>query len=191
MELTVSLETICRLILRAKELEAQVPAVDPDDDPDDVDDYDDEGGEALSVLQDELNDGVEEEVQALLDDLAEDQLAEIVALAWVGRGTYDNSEWNDAFEEANSLDPLPCKVRVPYSRVTLLPEGPKLCGRVFIYFVVILILRQIFQIVHRSAQRGRCSCRRNQTPLGIELHAKGQAQPGQDFFQGVLHRGSS
>jgi hypothetical protein len=56
------------------------------------------------VLEDELNDGVEEEVQALLDDLAEDQLAEVVGLAWVGRGTYDASEWDDAFEEANSLD---------------------------------------------------------------------------------------
>jgi hypothetical protein len=104
MDLLTPLETICRLILRAKELEAQVPAEDPDDDPDDVDDFDDEGGEALSVLEDELNTGVEEEVQALLDDLAEDQLAEIVALAWVGRGTYDASEWDDAFEEANSLD---------------------------------------------------------------------------------------
>ena len=104
MELLTPLETICRLILRAKELEAQVPAVDAADDPDDVDDFDDEGGQALSVLEDELNDGVEEEVQALLDDLAEDQLAEVVALAWVGRGTYDASEWDDAFEEANTLD---------------------------------------------------------------------------------------
>jgi hypothetical protein len=104
MDLLTPLETICRLILRAKELEAQVPAEDPDDDPDDIDDFDDEDGKALSVLEDELNDGVEEEVQALLDDLAEDQLAEIVALAWVGRGTYDSSEWDEAFEEANSLD---------------------------------------------------------------------------------------
>ena len=104
MDLLTPLETICRLILRAKELEAQVPAVDPDDDPEDVDDLDDEGGEALSVLEDELNDGVEEEVRAVLDDLAEDQLAEIVALAWVGRGTYDSSEWDDAFEEAGTLD---------------------------------------------------------------------------------------
>jgi hypothetical protein len=104
MELLTPLETICRLILRAKELEAQVPASDPDEDPDDVDDFDDEGAEALSVLEDELNDGVEEEVRALLDDLAEDQLAETVALAWVGRGTYDASEWDEAFEEANTLD---------------------------------------------------------------------------------------
>jgi hypothetical protein len=105
MELLTPLETICRLILRAKELEAQVPAQDPDEDPDDVDDYDDEGGEGLSALEDELNDSVEEEVRSLLDDLAEDQLAELVALAWVGRGTYDSSEWDDAFEEAGGLDP--------------------------------------------------------------------------------------
>jgi len=103
MDLLTPLETICRLILRAKELEAQVPAQDPDQDPDNVDDLDDEGDQALSVLEDELNDGVEEEVQALLDDLADDQLAEIVALAWVGRGTYDASEWEDAFAEANEL----------------------------------------------------------------------------------------
>lgn len=104
MDLLTPLETICRLILRAKELEAQVPSADVDDDPADVDDLDDEGGEALSVLDDDLNDGVEEEVRALLDDLAEDQLAEVVGLAWVGRGTYDSTEWDDAFEEANTLD---------------------------------------------------------------------------------------
>ena len=55
------------------------------------------------MLEDELNDGVEEEVQALLDDLADDQLAETLALAWVGRGTYDASEWDDAFAEASDL----------------------------------------------------------------------------------------
>ena len=103
MELLTPLETLCRLILRARELEAQVPALDPDADADEVDDYDDEGGEALSSLEDELNDSVEEEVQALLDDLAEDQLAEVLALAWVGRGTYDASEWDEAFEEAGGL----------------------------------------------------------------------------------------
>ena len=104
MELLTPLETLCRLILRARELEAQVPAQDPDEDPDNVDDFDDEGDQALSALEDELNSGVEEEVQAMLDDLADDQLAETLALAWVGRGTYDASEWDDAFAEANELD---------------------------------------------------------------------------------------
>ena len=105
MELLTPLETLCRLILRSRELEAQVPALDPDEDADNVDDLDDEGeDQALSVLQDELNTGVEEEVQALLDDLADDQLTETLALAWVGRGTYDASEWDDAFAEAGELD---------------------------------------------------------------------------------------
>ncbi len=103
MELLTPLDTLCRIILRAKELEAQVPALDPADDADDVDAYDDDEGAALSVLADELNTSVEEEVQAALDDLAEDQLAELVALAWVGRGTYDASEWDEAFAEANDL----------------------------------------------------------------------------------------
>jgi hypothetical protein len=103
MELLTPLDTLCRLILRAKEMEAQVPAQDPDEDADEIDDYGDGGGETLSVLEDEINDGVEEEVQALLEDLADDQLAETVALAWVGRGTYDATEWDDAFAEATDL----------------------------------------------------------------------------------------
>ena len=106
MDLLTPLETYCRLILRARELEAQVPAMDPDEDPDDVDDFDDEQeDQALSVLEDELNTGVEEEVRATLDDLADDQLAEALALAWVGRGTYDVSEWEDASAEAADIDP--------------------------------------------------------------------------------------
>ena len=106
MELLTPLETLCRLIIRARELEAQVPAQDPDEDADNVDDFDDEGeDQALSVLEDEINSGVEEEMRATLDDLADDQLAETLALAWVGRGTYDSSEWDDAFAEANDVDP--------------------------------------------------------------------------------------
>ena len=108
MELLTPLDTLCRIIIRARENEAQVPAQDPDEDADDVDDYDDDDENnpgALSVLEDELNTGVEEEMRAALDDLADDQLAETLALAWVGRGTYDASEWDDAFAEATDTDP--------------------------------------------------------------------------------------
>jgi hypothetical protein len=95
MELTVPLETICRLIVRARELEAQVPAIETDDeeDPSDSDD-------PFAVLEDEANSSVEEEITGLLEDLAEDEVAEVLALALIGRGTYDASEWDDAIEEA-------------------------------------------------------------------------------------------
>jgi uncharacterized protein DUF3775 len=105
MELLTPLETLCRLILRAKEMEAQVPASSPDEAADDVDDYDDEDEQSLSVLEDELNTGVEDEILAMLDDLADDQLAETLALAWVGAGTYDASEWDEAFSDASETDP--------------------------------------------------------------------------------------
>ena len=106
MELLTPLETLCRIIIRAKENEAQVPAQDPDEDADNVDDFDDESGAgALSTLEDELNTGVEEELRAVLDDLGDDQLAETLALAWVGRGTYDATEWDDAYSEASDTDP--------------------------------------------------------------------------------------
>jgi hypothetical protein len=106
MDLLTPLETYCRLIIRSREMEAQVPAQDEDDDPanvDDLNDGDEEETQSLSVLEDEMNE-VEEEVQALLDDLADDQLSECLALAWVGAGTFDASEWEDAMAEANDLD---------------------------------------------------------------------------------------
>lgn len=104
MDLLTPLETYCRLVVRAREMEAQVPAEDPDEDPDNIDDTgdDDDGNVALSALADELND-VEEEVKSLLEDLAEDQLTECLALAWVGGGTFDVSEWEDAVAEASDL----------------------------------------------------------------------------------------
>jgi hypothetical protein len=99
MDLLTPLETICRLIIRARENEAQVPAIEADDEADPTD-SDDE----FAVLEDESNEAVEEEMMALLDDLGEDQVQEILALAWVGRGTYDVSEWDDALEEAADRD---------------------------------------------------------------------------------------
>jgi hypothetical protein len=35
--------------------------------------------------------------------LGEDQLAEVLAFCWVGQGTYDASDWDEAMEEAQSL----------------------------------------------------------------------------------------
>lgn len=94
MELSISLETVCRIIIRAREYEAQVPAIDPDDGSNPTDDGD------LEVLEDENNSAVEEELITTIDDLAEDEQQELVALALVGRGTFDASEWEDAMETA-------------------------------------------------------------------------------------------
>ena len=98
MEPLTPLETLCRIILRAKEYEAQVPTdYDGGEAPENVDDG---GEETLSVLDDSINTSVEEELIASLEDLAEDQQAELLAFAGVGQGTYDAADWDEAIEEA-------------------------------------------------------------------------------------------
>ncbi|MDO6413769.1 DUF3775 domain-containing protein [Sphingomonas sp. BIUV-7] len=115
MDLLTPLETICRLIIRAREMEAQVPSNDTDDEEDPTDSDD-----PFAVMDDDANEAIEEEISALLDDLGEDQVQEILALAWVGRGTYDASEWTEALEEARDPD--------SESPVDQLLEMPTLAG---------------------------------------------------------------
>ena len=101
MDPLTPLDTLCRIILRAREYEAQTPTdYDGNEAADNVDD-EDEG--ALSVLDDTINDSVEEELKAAFDDLGEDQLAEVIAFCWVGQGTYEAGDWDEAMEEAQSL----------------------------------------------------------------------------------------
>jgi len=101
MDPLTPLDTLCRIILRGREYEAQTPSdYDGNETPDNVDD-EDEG--ALSVLDDTINDSVEEELRAILEDLGEDQLAEVIAFCWVGQGTYEAADWDEAMEEATAL----------------------------------------------------------------------------------------
>jgi hypothetical protein len=101
MDPLTPLDTLCRIILRAREYEAQTASdYDRGEDPDNVDD---EKEGALSVLEDDINDSVEEELQAAFEDLGEDQLAEVIAFCWVGQGTYDASDWDEAMTEAQDL----------------------------------------------------------------------------------------
>ena len=101
MDPLTPLDTLCRIILRAREYEAQtISDYDGGEDPDNVDD-EQEG--ALSVLQDDINDSVEEELRAAFEDLGEDQLAEVIAFCWVGQGTYEAADWDEAMDEAQSM----------------------------------------------------------------------------------------
>lgn len=101
MELETPLDMICRIIVRAREWDAQVPSNEPDE-------VDEEGpvstDDEYDVMIDEKNNSVEEEIEGALDDLAEDQQAELLALAWIGNGTYDASDWDEALAEAGDPD---------------------------------------------------------------------------------------
>ena len=101
MDPLTPLDTLCRIIVRGREYEAQTPTdYDGGEAADNVDDTDEE---TLSVLDDSINDSVEEELRSVLEDLGEDQLAEVIAFSWVGQGTYEAADWDEAMEEAQSL----------------------------------------------------------------------------------------
>ena len=102
MELSTPLDLICRIVQRAREIEALVPVddIDPDEDAIDHDDM-------LAPLEEENNETVEVELLAVLEDLADDQIVEVLALAMVGRGTFDASEWEEAVEIAADPDEPP------------------------------------------------------------------------------------
>ena len=101
MDPLTPLDTLCRIILRAREYEAQTATdYDGNEAAENVDD-EDEG--SLSVLDDTINESVEEELTAAFEDLGEDQLAEVIAFCWVGQGTYEAADWDEAISEAQDL----------------------------------------------------------------------------------------
>src|SRR4029078_6900850 len=101
MDPLTPLDTLCRIILRAREYEAQTPTdYDGGEAAENVDGADEE---ALSVLDDSINDSVEEELKAAFEDLGEDQLAEVLAFCWVGQGTYDVGGCDAAMAAASDV----------------------------------------------------------------------------------------
>ena len=101
MDPLTPLDTLCRIILRGREYETQTAS---DYDPGEAaDNSDDENEGTLSVLEDDVNTSVEEELIAVFEDLGEDQLAEVIAFCWVGSNTYEAADWDEAMEEAQSL----------------------------------------------------------------------------------------
>jgi hypothetical protein len=95
MELTVAVETVCRIIQRAREYEALIPDSDPDEGSNGSDDG------MVDAIEDDGDNPAEAELRAIVDDLAEDEQAEVIALAMVGRGIFDAIEWADAIDAAS------------------------------------------------------------------------------------------
>jgi hypothetical protein len=54
------------------------------------------------VLLDKSDDPVREELLGAIRELSEDERLQLVALAWLGRGTYDLAEWRTAVETARN-----------------------------------------------------------------------------------------
>ncbi len=90
----IDLDSVCSVILKSKVLNAKEAVVDPDEGSNPTDDGDRE------ILEETADDATADELRSLIDDLNEDQQIELVALAWLGRGSFSREEWDDALDEA-------------------------------------------------------------------------------------------
>jgi hypothetical protein len=54
----------------------------------------------VDVLEDLADDATGDELGECIRGLDEDEQVNLVALAWIGRGTYDASQWQEALAEA-------------------------------------------------------------------------------------------
>jgi hypothetical protein len=96
VELTISLETVCFIIVKAREFDVKDEVTEPDPGSNPADDGD------LAVLEDHPDDPAEQEIRATIAALSVDEKAELIALAWLGRGDYDVKEWRTALSEADT-----------------------------------------------------------------------------------------
>ena len=99
--LTINPDTVCYVIVKARELFVKVAPEELYDDSDDVE----------RILEDHADDPTYQEIRQFLDALNEDELAELLALMWVGRGDYGIDDWQPAL---NAVDDLRDRHTVDY-----------------------------------------------------------------------------
>lgn len=100
--LTIGPDTVRLLILKARAVSAAVNEDYQAGNEHEVefDGVSQPGHHHEGLAEEEEQDLTAEELRELIDDLNVDEAAELIALAWVGRGDYDAREWAEALSEA-------------------------------------------------------------------------------------------
>jgi uncharacterized protein DUF3775 len=93
-ELTTPEDKLAFIIEKAREFDVKEGDSDPDSGSNPTDDG------SSDILEDAAGDPTRQELYDAIRGLPADQRIELIALAWVGRGTYDIEEWDDALETA-------------------------------------------------------------------------------------------
>ena len=92
--LNLPLDKVGFIILKAREYDVKEGDSDPDEGSNAIDDGD------TDILTDNGDDPVREELLGAIRALNDEERIRLVALAWLGRGTYDIGEWKDAIATA-------------------------------------------------------------------------------------------
>ena len=91
IDLDISPEKVAWIIVRAREYEAKVQPFNADAET---------AAEEHSGILEDRDDPTVRELAAYLRALNVDEQANLVALVWIGRGTYEADEWGEVLERA-------------------------------------------------------------------------------------------
>lgn len=90
VDINVSPEKVCYIVVKAREYDAKVEPVEPSPGSNPTDDSDSE------ILEDYADDPTLRELQAAIVDLNDDEVIDLIAIAWVGRGDFGRDEFSSA-----------------------------------------------------------------------------------------------
>lgn len=94
--LTISSDKLDRIIMLARAFAAQVSGTDPDSGSNPTDDL------SIDVLESDGGSSIEEQLKDMIEGLNEDEKLDLVALCWIGRGSYDAADFAAARDTAQS-----------------------------------------------------------------------------------------
>ena len=94
--LEIAPNKVAHVIVRAREFDVKVDAWDPNPSAKDTEDNPE------AVLENLSNDPIAGELTAFIDGLNIDEQVALVALMWIGRGTYEQEELAEAMETARN-----------------------------------------------------------------------------------------
>ena len=94
--LEIAPEKVAHVIIKAREYDSKVAAWDDSAASSDAED------DPASILEDFANDPTRAELVAFINGLNVDEQVNLVALAWIGRGTFGSEDLDEAVETARS-----------------------------------------------------------------------------------------
>lgn len=95
--LNISPEKVCFIMVKAREFDAKVAPLEAEAGSNPADDSE------RNILEDFEDDPTFEELVGSLEVLSDDEMAELVALTWLGQGDYGSDEWEQALAEAQDM----------------------------------------------------------------------------------------
>ena len=95
--LTISSDKVCYIVVKAREFDAKVPPDDLEEGSNPADDKD------VGILEDQPDDPTQQELLDAIEGLNQDELLDLVALTWIGRGDFSAKEWDAARAEARGM----------------------------------------------------------------------------------------